>query len=59
MKFRPPTIEKYIITHKFLQQQYLCSILFYVTWCKDIDLCGMYFQSVEYFKTVEKSQIPY
>ena len=24
-----------------------------------INLCGMHFQSVEYFKTVEKSQIPY
>ena len=59
MKFRPPTIEKYIIIRNFSQQLNLCFILFYVTWCKDIDLCGMYFQSVEYFKTVEKSQIPY
>ena len=24
-----------------------------------INLCGMHFGSVEYFKTVEKSQIPY
>ena len=58
-KFRPPTIEEiHEVSQELLMLLKYCRITF-VTWYKDINLCGMHFQSVEYFKTVEKSQIPY